>query len=487
METTDRAAVEEAKKIIDGIVSHQKNTDDRMTQFDRQVDDIKKAQRLLRESIQTAPTAPVGGDARLKTFVEETGAVRWTAKTKAVQVHGKGTINSEYQGLLDADVPVNDWHEDLQKIAAKRAFARLIMSNPHTPKSDLALYRHLQSAPRSLQPAITKAFSDTASSGAEWIPDEFIPSLYKTFEIPRGLRALLRTVEVDRATVLIPKMTRGGRPYIKGKVTSDNPANYEASTVSTAQSSVTIGGLACRMVIDDAAAEDSAIAALPTLSAQIAQDLEDAFEDAMINGDTATPHEDAIESWDIRGRWGSTGLGGTSDHRRYMMGFRAEAKDRSSTVDGGAGTFAYSDIVSAMSQMGELAVQDRILVCSPEMMIKYLLPLSEVLTIQNYGDRATIISGSLASISGMPIVMSRFMGADMNGNGLFDNATKTQTGFVIFNTGSYIQYLRRGILIETQKDIASGSIDLVATMRSKMHTPDAASTKNVVYSYDWTA
>ena len=43
-----------------------------------------------------------------------------------------------------------------------------------------------------------------------------------------------------------------------------------------------------------------------------------------------------------------------------------------------------------------------------------------------------------------------------------------------------------GIKDETieSEDIASGSIQLVSTMRAVMDSPDAASVKNVVYGYD---
>ena len=47
----DRAMVEEAKKIISDIVTHQKTSSNRLSQFESQVDEIKKAQRLLEESV----------------------------------------------------------------------------------------------------------------------------------------------------------------------------------------------------------------------------------------------------------------------------------------------------------------------------------------------------------------------------------------------------------------------------------------------------
>ena len=48
---TDRQMVAEAKRIIDGIVSHQKSTDQKLSNFEKQVDALNKAQRLMDDMI----------------------------------------------------------------------------------------------------------------------------------------------------------------------------------------------------------------------------------------------------------------------------------------------------------------------------------------------------------------------------------------------------------------------------------------------------
>ena len=100
------------------------------------------------------------------------------------------------------------------------------------------------------------------------------------------------------------------------------------------------------------------------------------------------------------------------------------------------------------------------------------------------GSQATVLSGQVASLLGMPVVISRYMTADLNNAGVWDNVTKTQTGYVIFNRNSYVQYLRRGLQVESQKTIASGSYEIVASLRSVMGSADAAATKNVAYQYN---
>ena len=89
----------------------------------------------------------------------------------------------------------------------------------------------------------------------------------------------------------------------------------------------------------------------------------------------------------------------------------------------------------------------------------------------------------MASVAGMPVVTSRFMGADMNASGVYDNVTTTRSGVVIVNRASYKIYERKSLQIQQQEEISVGAINLVANYRAIMATADAAATKNVSYQY----
>lgn len=492
MSRDDRAMVAEAKKILEGIRTHQKNSDNKLSQFEKQVDDLKKAQRLIQES-QTVvrDMAHLDQDDReLKSYVETDG-IRWNSKSVEVAVTGRGTIKTEVEGLLDAKDPVNEWHAELIKMNRDRAFTRLLMSSPHTPKSDLKLWKHLQKAPRFMRPAIQKAFNDSANVGAEWIPDQFAADLYYNLEeqiqLPRVVADNLQRQQVERNTILVPRMSRGGRPYLKGTVTSDNPAQFTASTVATSQKSITMSGMASRYVIDDQAAEDSAVLAIPTLQRQIVMDLNDAMEDALINGDSAATHQDDIANWNIRDRWSlSPALGGSNDHRRGFVGLRAAAFDRSCTHDQNAASpYTFANFLEARAQLGEIGMMDLICITSPEMIVKHLLGLSEVVTLEKFGPQATVRTGQLASLAGIPIIASRFMGADLEADGKFlGSGSQDRTGLLLVHSDSWRIFERRGILVESQRKIDVGATEIVATRRAKLDTLDLDATKNVCFQFD---
>ena len=79
--------------------------------------------------------------------------------------------------------------------------------------------------------------------------------------------------------------------------------------------------------------------------------------------------------------------------------------------------------------------------------------------------------------------MTRFLSADMNNAGLFDNVTKDKTAILMAHTPSWYIFERRGILVETDRRIDMGSTEIVATMRATFDTLDLDATKNVAYGY----
>ena len=477
--------VAEAKSILEGIRTHQKTAEDKLTGLDRQVQDLKVAQRKLSEAYTKAAPEYTGKEGQLSRYVKKDGNLRTRSERENIVIHGQGAINAERKGLLD-DAPVCERQENLQKIVRKRNFARMLMTNPHTPKMDLELHKHLEVAPKSIKPQIERVYAGAAGSGAEWTQAQFIDQLHEDYTVPRGLRSLLREVPVDRGSLLVPTLSKGGQPYVQTQISDDNPyaeANaYKASTVTTAQTTISMNGITVRYLVDQAVLEDSALALTQILSRDLVDTIESGFEDAMLNGQPVA-YDDAFASWNPRSRWSV--VGNANDHRKSFQGFRSLANSKSTMVaPGDSADLAFADIVSTIAKMDEYgASQDKVLVASPEALIKHFLDLSELTTLEKFGNRATILSGQLGSLMGMPVIMSRFLTSDLHANGKYTGAG-TQTGFIIFNRGSYHQYIRRGLQVETQRDIASGSLTLVASFRAVMGSADSAGAKNVAYLYN---
>ena len=148
-------------------------------------------------------------------------------------------------------------------------------------------------------------------------------------------------------------------------------------------------------------------------------------------------------------------------------------------------TFNAAAILSLMANLGELNSADRVIITSPEVVVSQLLGLSELLTIDKFGPAATILSGQVGSIFGLPVVMSRFMSADLAGSGLY-TGSGSDSGMLIVARDSYNIFSRRGISVEQDKDITAGAINLVATERLTFNTLDPDATVNVAFGRDIT-
>ena len=157
--------------------------------------------------------------------------------------------------------------------------------------------------------------------------------------------------------------------------------------MSTDQRTVSATGFSVYAQVADDADEDSVIAVLPTVQQELTQALIDGEEDAILNGSTAASHPDALAAWNIRGRWGASGLGGSADHRRAWLGLRPAARPITggSTTMGGA--LSVDNILENRARVDSPhGVEGSvIMIVSPEVFFKSLLQADEVMTVEKIG------------------------------------------------------------------------------------------------------
>ena len=480
-----------AQEIIKSIRANQNSNANRLQNLDSQVKDLSQAMRSVQE--QTAkPIVIEGKEAELKQYINQDGSLQLSTAKKSIEVPGFGLVSTTQKGILDTDKNHSTWHQELKEICKTRSFAKKILG--HTPKTDAKLIQHIDKAPGFLKDVLKKSIYDHTSVGAELVPDAFKDMLYESYQTPRSLADNFETVEMTGAgnVLLIPRLNYAGRPFLRGKVTGDLITDnvFTASTPQTAQASITLSGIASRYRVDQDLAEDSLISLIPALTKAISGDLVDAYEDCMINGDTrnfAASQDPARNTWNIRSRWGGAAFADGSDHRQNFNGLRywCGGPRKNTEVDIGGGSLTAAKVLEMIAKTGESAAsQGLMIVTSPEYFIKEFMSLTEVMTFDAMGDKATILTGMLGSIFGVPIVLSRFMGIDLNASGVYDGAVTNQSGVLVVNRSSWQNYQKSGVRIETAKEISSGSLEIVATLRRVLASPDADSTANVAYGYN---
>ena len=122
----------EAKKVVAEIVKHQRTSADRMSQFERQVEDLKTAQRKMSEAVSNNNIVkPLGDDTVLSRYRDADGGLVLKSKSVKVEVDGRGSMTGTQEGLLDAAVPANDWHQELLTQVRERTLARMVMAEPY--------------------------------------------------------------------------------------------------------------------------------------------------------------------------------------------------------------------------------------------------------------------------------------------------------------------------------------------------------------------
>lgn len=452
---------------------------------------VAAEQRRAENDLNSRRERSPNGD-RLTKFVS--GGMVQLKSVKVRETFAGQPIEREVPGLL-TDAPCTEWHADLLRLASARSVAGTLLASKGekraaTPSLDRQLLAHCASAPPEirgqLEATITKAIADTSSSGGEWIPDVYSSMLYEEFYTPNGIAGLFPLEEYQGGSLIIPSISDTIRPYIKQKISSDDPSKYTASSPGSANTTIDMSGLAARVLVDDAANEDSIFPLLPEINRRIARALGDAYEDTMVNGDTAATHQDTIASFNIRDRWGSTGLGGSADHRRAFIGFRALAADRSCTVNQASGMTIAKVMEELIGGLGERAGGNVVILVSPEVMFKKLMTDTNVLTVDKFAANATILRGQLAQVFGIPIVMTRWLSSKYNTSGIFDGSTMTKSGVLVVSRDEFKHYQRRGPMLEMERDITIGGYNLVATQRRKMVTLSSSSSKVAMWGYGWT-
>jgi hypothetical protein len=465
-------------------------------QFDVMARDLQAASQRLAQMQQAQAYGPAyegGGDVAFKQFV---AAPKREGAAPTLRAYGGETREGGWEpGLLDAQKPINEWHERALQLQQEYTVAATIRSSGKEHNSaDLArraplaakrLREHLAAGPAS----VAKLFGDATGTGGDWIPDPTSPLLDRDLFLARRVEALFPTVQMASKNLTLPFQTRGGRPYKAGASTSDDPGQIISSTIATDYQTVSAVGLKVRYQVDEDASEDSIIAVEALFRAEQVQDLIDATEDLLINGDSDGTHQDTgLAGWDIRSRWGAAGLGTGSDHRNTDNGLRKYAIAASASRDGNTDGQTYAGVAIARSALASPhgLSTDLVILTSPEYQLK-MFAFDQVLTVDKMGPSAFILTGQLLSIAGMAVVGTDFVDKQYNGSGIYDNSTKTKTGFLLLNRSRYWMGIRRGTTTEMAKDITRGLMNHVTTRRFKFVNKDEPTAKaNVVWSYNLT-
>lgn len=324
--------------------------------------------------------------------------------------------------------------------------------------------------------AITTSGTGT---GAEWMPRDLSAELQRRLYLDSGVAAAFMASEWAMPTDPwdLPLLKQDGDFDLQINEGQD----AAASDPSTGKITLTTKTFKALRQISDQAEEDSIIAMLPTLQADLARSGARSLEDAIINGDTTATHQDTGSTVPAASR-----LRAWKGMRYYALAVAGLKNDISS------GGISRANLTGTMKKLGKWAgrTNDLLWVWGPKANTD-LLGLDEFVLAYANQKGSTFADGApLRCPYGGQYVVSEKCREDLNASGVWDNSTVTKGSLLIAHKPSWLMGYRRQWNLEAQKSIRAGVIDVVASFRRAfipMEVPAATTAQTVVIAYNYSS
>jgi HK97 family phage major capsid protein len=309
--------------------------------------------------------------------------------------------------------------------------------------------------------AIKALDSTTTAKG-----DELVPT-FETSEVWR---------DVNLATpvaALIPQRAMPTQPYDLPYDFGDvnwypSAENVQGATSdpSTGKTTLTAKGLKAGVPYSDELSEDAIIAFVPELRASLVRNAAEIIDNVILNAD-----QTAASGINSDGATITTSSAGKAHWLLGLDGLIHQAliDNSSQATDVNAAVSAsgvYNQVLRSLGKYAGSQVRgDVVMVCDVNTAIASLA-LDEVETIDKLGVRATISTGELAAIYGVPLIQSEQMAlADVDGK-VTDAGNVENNGRVLaFNATQWALGFRRGITVEPQREAGKGQTTIWVSMR----------------------
>jgi hypothetical protein len=269
-----------------------------------------------------------------------------------------------------------------------------------------------------------------------WMPDDFTPQVQDRYTLALRVAAWFPTAVMTRSPQVLPAMwARRSLAKSMHQETTD----FSTLTAPTPGEDVTPGVVTLTaktsFAYDPLSWEtdwDSVIAMVPLMIGEHADFHRWCHEQALINGDTTSTHQDS----DVTGGSSST------DFRAAYKGLRKLALAGSCSTDINA-TYSTEYSVAMLrgirENQGKYGVlpDETALFVGPKGYIK-TLSISEVKTVDVLGPMATVPRGTLAVIDGHPIIVSEAMRENLNASGVYDGSVTTKHSIMLANKKGFM-------------------------------------------------
>jgi hypothetical protein len=292
------------------------------------------------------------------------------------------------------------------------------------------------------QHALRALDTDTNNEGVEWVPTGIGASLHEKVRASGKVAPLFSRIDLPTNPWKWPLEGADATAYRVAEPTSDTATKVGVSTPGTAAATFDAEIFGGRILTSRSLEADSALAILPFMDRKLVYAFVNAEERAILDGDTDGTHQDS-----------DTNTAGATDAAWAWDGLRKRALANAATA-GSNGALTVANLGTIRAALGKYGLNPMDLAIIVGVSSFYdLLSDANVLTVDKLGAQATILNGQLASVYGVPIIVSEFIRENLNASGVYDATTTNRTYGLIVNRSEWVMGQRMALDVEVDESI----------------------------------
>lgn len=309
-------------------------------------------------------------------------------------------------------------------------------------------------------------YSTQSSYGDEWVPTLWSAELWRQVRLNAAVLGLFEQFDMPSQPYDYPVESTDPTVYKVAEATNEaqlvlTGGPFSDSKIGTAKVTFSAGKIGALTYWTEEMDEDSIIRVEPQFRDQFGLAMAHAIDAVLLHGDETTGTANISY-------YGST----IASTNKYLIvdGLRHQPLVTTTTDKFDAGTLTADDVNHARSLMGDagkygINPADLVIICDGATYFKFV-GLDEVLTVDKFGDAATILRGQLASIFGIPVIVSEDYGlTDSSGYINATAASNSKGQFLVVNRRLVKVGWRRRPRITVERLPLADAHAIVATAR----------------------
>ena len=288
--------------------------------------------------------------------------------------------------------------------------------------------------------SVSKAM-DTAEvgGGKEFVMTGFSVNVINAVRQTLRASSVFRHIPMPTPSYKVPVQLGPATAYLTPENTADTgQTSVTASQPGTTGLTLDSVSIAALTRVSKELTQDSVVPMIPFIQDSLLRGLAEGVEDAIFNGDVTATHMD-------------TGVSGATNIKKAWPGLRKLCLANNWKVD--LGTYSLStlrDMITMMDIYG-MNPDDLVLFMSNKAYQK-TKSFTEVVTLDKYGPNATVLTGELARIDGIPIVTTSKLSAGYDNTGIVSATpgNNTKSAIILAHRDAFVLGDRQTVGLEQE-------------------------------------